>query len=64
MSQPPRGLSWFRSSTCADKSCVEVASDDDHIYVRDREDGRVLWLTRDEWTAFLDGVRLGDFDVI
>lgn len=64
MSLPPPGLSWFRSSTCADKNCVEVAADDDHIFVRGRDDGRVLWLTRDEWAAFLDGAKLGDFDAI
>lgn len=64
MSLPPRGLSWFRSSTCAVDHCVEVAADDDRIYVRGRDDRRVLWLTRDEWTAFLDGVKLGDFDAI
>jgi hypothetical protein len=64
MSLPPLGLSWFRSSTCADHSCIEVAADDDHIYVRDGEDGAVLRFTRDEWVAFRDGVKLGDFDAI
>lgn len=64
MSLLPRGLSWFRSSTCVDKQCVEVAADDDHIYLRGRDDAPILWLTRDEWAAFLDGAKLGDFDAI
>lgn len=64
MSLPPRGLSWFRSSTCVDNQCIEVAADDDNIYVRGRDDGKILWLTRDEWAAFLDGVKLGDFDAV
>ena len=59
----PRDLSWLRSSTCADTSCIEVAAGDDEIYVRG-EDGAVLRFTRDEWVAFREGVKLGDFDAI
>lgn len=64
MSPPPRGLSWFRSSFCLDKSCLEIAADGDHVYVRDGKmpDGAVLRFTRAEWEAFRDGMKLGDFD--
>lgn len=66
MSVPRRDLLWSRSSRCADHSCTEVASDGEHVLVRDGKtpDGAVLCFTRAEWEAFRDGVKLGDFDSI
>lgn len=47
--------------------CVEVAGvEDGDVLVRDTKDngnGPVLRFTPKEWDAFLDGVRLGEFDL-
>jgi hypothetical protein len=66
MTEPHRTLSWYRSSTCSDIACAEIASDGNEIYLRDSKspDGAVLRFTRAEWEAFRDGVRIGDFDTI
>ena len=56
-------LSWRRSSRCADAACVEVAAASDRILLRGSEEPRVVVsLTPAEWTAFLAGVKAGDFD--
>jgi hypothetical protein len=60
------GPSWFKSSlSFAHGDCVEVAHlSDSCIGVRDSKDpaGPVLRFTPSEWTAFLGGVRNGEFD--
>jgi hypothetical protein len=46
--------------------CVEVARSGEHIGVRDTKDhgtGPVLVFNHKEWTAFLAGVRLGEFEL-
>jgi predicted secreted Zn-dependent protease len=57
-------VTWHRSSYCANSTCVEVARLGNQVVVRDSKDyqGRVLYFTRTEWNAFLDGVRRGEFD--
>lgn len=61
-------LTWRRSSRCsADQpQCVEVASDDSFVVIRDSKHatGPMLAYTRDEWTAFRDSVKAGEFDSI
>jgi Domain of unknown function (DUF397) len=58
--------SWIKSSlSFANGDCVEVASlPDGGIGVRDSKDtaGPVLRFTSSEWTAFIGGVRQGEFD--
>jgi hypothetical protein len=56
------GLTWTRSSHCADSSCVEVAWRDGEVLVRDSKDpgGPVLRFTGVEWAAFVAGVRDGE----
>lgn len=47
-------------------NCVEVAKGSAHILVRDTKDngtGPVLSFTQDEWSAFIDGVKAGEFDI-
>ena len=58
--------SWRRSSFCGSSSCVEVAFISGEIGVRDSKDGDspVLSFTRDEWTAFVAGVKNGEFDLV
>jgi hypothetical protein len=56
---------WLKSSlSYANGDCVEVASlPDARIGVRDSKDphGPVLRFTAAEWTAFIGGVRNGEF---
>lgn len=58
-------LVWRKARCCEASSCVEVAFDGDHVLVRDSKDpdSPVLRFTRDEWTAFVAGVKDGDFDI-
>jgi Domain of unknown function (DUF397) len=61
------GAKWHKSSRSGGNggNCVEVADDLDHIVaVRDSKDrdGGVLVFGRAHWTAFLAGVRDGEFD--
>jgi hypothetical protein len=57
---------WVKSSlSFSNSNCVEVASlPDDSVGVRHSQnpEGPVLRFTRDEWQAFLGGVRAGEFD--
>lgn len=55
---------WVRSSMCADRQCVEAAATGGRVLVRDSKDpgGPVLAFTPAEWTAFVAGVRGGEFD--
>jgi hypothetical protein len=45
---------------------VEVARDDDHVFVRDGRapESGVLRFTHTEWTAFALGLKRGDFDTV
>ncbi len=47
------------------KNCVSVARSADGVFVRDTKDpGKTtLSFTHDEWSAFVGGVRKGEFDV-
>lgn len=58
----------WRKSTRSDANgnCVEVADNlSDVVAVRDSKHhaGPVLVFTLDEWQAFIDGVRAGEFDL-
>jgi hypothetical protein len=55
---------WFKSSFSGAGQCVEVRLHEG-ISVRDSKDpsGPVLRFTDHEWTAFLKGVRHGEFDL-
>lgn len=57
----------FTKSTFSAESanCVEVgACDCGQVHIRDSKDpsGPVLTFTRDEWAAFINGARRGEFD--
>ncbi len=64
--QPVTQLDWRRSSLCSTHgSCVEVAqTPDGGVAIRNGETpdtAPVLFFTRDEWEAFVAGVRAGEF---
>lgn len=56
---------WRKSTRSgANGNCVEVATFESLVGVRDSKDpaGPVLAVTPGDWTAFLAGIRDGDFD--
>jgi hypothetical protein len=56
---------WQRSSFCVASGCVEVGQLSNLVVVRDSKEngGPVLRYTREEWGAFLAGVKAGEFDI-
>jgi hypothetical protein len=57
---------WRKSTYSANNGCVEVAFvEDGGVAIRDSKDrsGSVLVFWPHEWTAFLRGVRAGEFDL-
>ena len=56
---------WYKSSFSNGGACVEMRRAKTEIQVRDTKDrlGPVLTFNRQEWQAFLDGVRAGEFDL-
>jgi hypothetical protein len=60
-----RKLDWQKAqSSIGNGACVELAPVDGMIAIRDSKDpdGPVLRYTADEWRAFLDGAKKGEFD--
>jgi hypothetical protein len=57
----------FHKATASNNngSCVEAAICDCGVRVRDSkdQDGPVLTFTKQEWAAFTEGVRAGEFEV-
>ncbi len=61
----PSHARWRKSSrSTGDNACVEVATVDNLVGVRDSKDptGPVLVFTLSEWRAFVEGVHNGEFD--
>lgn len=57
-------LSWRVARLCNGGACVRVAADGETVLIGDSKDpdGAVLTYSRSEWTAFVEGIRQGDFD--
>ena len=55
---------WQRSSFCGANACVEVAEISGQFLLRDSKNPDVapFAFTSEEWTAFVRGVRAGEFD--
>ncbi|MCU7724170.1 DUF397 domain-containing protein [Actinoplanes sp. KI2] len=55
---------WQKSSYCGTNACVEVAQTSDAILIRDSKNPQAapLAFTTDEWTAFIKGVKAGEFN--
>ena len=62
--QPPPDATWRKSRASGNNGCVEITHTVASTWVRDSKDreGPVLHFTRPEWTAFLAGVRNGEFE--
>jgi hypothetical protein len=56
--------SWRTATMSGGANCVQVKSKDGMIIVGNSRlaDGPFLSYTHDEWVAFLDGARKGEFD--
>ncbi len=67
MENNKRGGGWFTSSrSSGNGQCVEVRFTAAGVQVRDtkdRGDGPTHSFTRDEWDAFVHGVKDGEFDL-
>ena len=59
------GAAWHKSAHSGSAGCVEVATVDGRVGVRDTKDrgGPILVFNHEEWKAFLAGARDGDFDL-
>jgi Domain of unknown function (DUF397) len=58
-------VTFRRSSWCTDAhGCVEVAMGEDRVTLRDVKDpeGARLVFDHAEWSAFVQGVKAGEFD--
>lgn len=55
--------SWSKNNP---KTCVEVAIKPEGVAVRDSKDPgkRPLFFNHAEWTAFINGVKGGEFDLV
>jgi Domain of unknown function (DUF397) len=54
---------WRKSSHCDTNSCVEVASIDGAVWLRNSQDPtRAIAFTPDEWSLFAGAVRAGEFE--
>jgi hypothetical protein len=56
-------MRWQKSSFCADGACIEVAFDGDDVAIRDGKNrsADALRFTRDEWKAFVRGIKADEF---
>jgi hypothetical protein len=66
MIKPTNRLRWLRSSHCSTNACVEVAWTGDHVLLRDTKNPEKtpMEFTADEWAAFVQGARSGEFDFV
>jgi hypothetical protein len=56
---------WIKSTISGEDNCVEASFDEAGVRVRSSKqpEGAVLHFSTSEWTAFLAGVRAGEFDL-
>ncbi len=57
-------LSWHVARKCNGGECVRVAAHGDEVVIGSSKhlDGPVIVYSREEWAAFVEGIRQGDFD--
>jgi len=65
MSPSAQGLSaWRKSSRCANTECIEIASEQDMILLRDSKSPETpaFRFTQEEFRAFVEGAKAAEFD--
>jgi len=63
MIKSEEALVWVKSARCESSHCVEVASLDNAMALRNSTDpAKHLTFSAEDWTAFVAGVRNGEFD--
>lgn len=57
-------VQWKKSSFCDLDGCVEVAQNQDRVWIRNSTDADMVTLSfgQSEWSAFVEGVKSGEFD--
>jgi predicted secreted Zn-dependent protease len=57
-------ITWRKASFCGGGECVEVGQHDGLVVMRDSKQpaGNLLRYTSEEWRAFVNGVKAGEFD--
>jgi len=57
---------WHRAALCEGGQCLEIGILGEFVMVRKSTDSGGTWVTlsRDEWHAFVVGVKNGEFDEI
>lgn len=61
---PDVNIRWKKSSKCQIGECTEVAEVGGHILVRNSQrKSSVARFSVEEWTAFIEGVKSGEFDI-
>jgi len=60
----PGAESWRTATMSTGGDCVQVGSNAGQVLVRHSKHpgGPVIFYTRREWAAFIDGVKKGEFD--
>lgn len=56
------GAPFTKSASCTGGTCVEASVGAEQVIVRDKE-RRTVEYDADEWQAFIDGVKRGEFDL-
>lgn len=55
---------WRKSTKCESSACAETALRHGYVGVRNTKvPEEVAWFTPDEWRAFIEGAKAGEFDV-
>jgi predicted secreted Zn-dependent protease len=62
----PGSLTWRKARACESGACVIVARQGESVLIGNSTDpeGPVSVFTLEEWSVFIDGIKLGDFDEI
>ncbi|MEJ3745543.1 DUF397 domain-containing protein [Actinomycetes bacterium KLBMP 9797] len=64
MAELDPGLVWRKSSRSANTNCIEVASADKSVFIRDSKDrhGPVLRFAQDQWHEFVSALPVRLFE--
>lgn len=57
-------MGWVKAKGCESGTCVEVSAEYGSIGVRNSTvPGETVWFDEEEWRAFTNGVKAGEFDL-